>query len=49
MRENIGAFVHALLLAKPVGLKKSKSLHNMSLPHTLRGRIVILCDPPIMT
>ncbi|OEL20402.1 50S ribosomal protein L1 [Dichanthelium oligosanthes] len=24
LRENIGAFVHALLLAKPVGLKKSK-------------------------
>lgn len=24
MKENIGAFVHALLLAKPAGLKKSK-------------------------
>jgi ribosomal protein L1 len=24
LRENIGAFVNALLLAKPVGLKKSK-------------------------
>lgn len=24
LRENVGAFVHALLLAKPVGLKKSK-------------------------
>jgi ribosomal protein L1 len=24
LHENIGAFVHALLLAKPAGLKKSK-------------------------
>lgn len=32
LRENVGAFVNALLLAKPVGLKKSKLAIFLILP-----------------
>lgn len=31
LRENVGAFMNALLLAKPAGLKKSNKLHTPSL------------------
>jgi ribosomal protein L1 len=29
LRENVGAFMNALLLAKPAGLKKSKSYREL--------------------